>query len=339
MTGTPTAGWYDDPSGRFEHRFWDGDRWTEHVGSRGHQSVDPLENAQSSESLGTASSAEAMPAAEHDPALSTDSTLWNEQVLVINQRARMVGSTASYGVFSQYGTRLGSIEELRRDFSTVVRDRMRHKNEFTRARHYRIVDPQGRVLLAMTRPEMGWFAMRGRIAIEGPGGAPLGEVVHESFGVGGGIATAAQAGVKGASTLLQLGLGGLKGAAASGAMAGVQERMDSAVEGWDKVGHARFGLESAGHRLGSINAESVKAWDFNVQDPEGKEIARITKNWAGWTKERFTKADNYVVEMHHPLKEPLRSLVIGGALAIDVELKERGSQTTKTSRRATRRYN
>src|SRR4051812_4193806 len=28
-------GWYPDPLGRFEHRYWDGARWTEHVSRHG----------------------------------------------------------------------------------------------------------------------------------------------------------------------------------------------------------------------------------------------------------------------------------------------------------------
>jgi hypothetical protein len=121
-------------------------------------------------------------------------------------------------------------------------------------------------------------------------------------------------------------------------MAGAQRRLDSAVEGFDKVGHARFGLEAGGRRLGAIHAESVKQWDFKVQDPEGAEVARITKTWAGWAMERFTKADNYVVEMHRTLEEPFRSLVIGGALAFDVELKQRGDETRGSSFWGTRTY-
>ena len=35
------AGWYADPSGRFELRYWNGDSWTEHVSRAGQQSTDP----------------------------------------------------------------------------------------------------------------------------------------------------------------------------------------------------------------------------------------------------------------------------------------------------------
>lgn len=39
------AGWYPDPTGRHQHRFYDGTAWTDHVGDSGRQSTDPLEPA------------------------------------------------------------------------------------------------------------------------------------------------------------------------------------------------------------------------------------------------------------------------------------------------------
>jgi hypothetical protein len=35
------AGWYSDPSARFELRYWDGVAWTEHVARNGQQYTDP----------------------------------------------------------------------------------------------------------------------------------------------------------------------------------------------------------------------------------------------------------------------------------------------------------
>ena len=42
-TATPAvpAGWYADPAGRFELRYWDGSTWTEHVSRAGQQFTDP----------------------------------------------------------------------------------------------------------------------------------------------------------------------------------------------------------------------------------------------------------------------------------------------------------
>ncbi len=264
-------------------------------------------------------------------------TLFTEQVLVVNQKAKLFGSTLGYAVYNQNGHQLGTVQEVRRGLTTKLSDNLRGRSDSNRTHRFQVVDMNGRVLLAMTRPETGWFKMKAKLVIEGPGGAPIGQIVHESFGVGGSIATPAHEGISNASTLAQVGLGGLTGMVAGTALGGVQERMTSAVEGLDKVGHARFGLEAGGQRLGSIHAESTRQWDFNVQDPTGTEIARITKTWAGWAKERFTKADNYVIQMHRPLEEPLRSLVIAAALAIDVELKQRGNQTRGSSVWGTRR--
>jgi hypothetical protein len=39
--GAAPAGWYADPSARFELRYWDGTQWTEHVSRSGQQYTDP----------------------------------------------------------------------------------------------------------------------------------------------------------------------------------------------------------------------------------------------------------------------------------------------------------
>jgi len=36
------AGWRNDPYGRFQQRYWDGAKWTEHVATGGVQQVDPM---------------------------------------------------------------------------------------------------------------------------------------------------------------------------------------------------------------------------------------------------------------------------------------------------------
>jgi uncharacterized protein YxjI len=88
------------------------------------------------------------------------------------------------------------------------------------------------------------------------------------------------------------------------------------------IGKIRFGLESGGNNYGSINAENWRAWNFNIQDHTGTEVARITKTWEGLAKTMFTTADNYVVQIHSPLEEPLRSLVVAAGLAVDTALKQ-----------------
>jgi hypothetical protein len=37
------AAWHPDPTGEHDHRWWDGERWTEHVADAGRAAVDPME--------------------------------------------------------------------------------------------------------------------------------------------------------------------------------------------------------------------------------------------------------------------------------------------------------
>jgi Tryptophan-associated transmembrane protein (Trp_oprn_chp)/Family of unknown function (DUF5336)/Protein of unknown function (DUF2510) len=54
MSTNPPA-WHPDPFGRFESRYWDGGRWTEHVSDGGATAVDPTEWRATTSSEATAS--------------------------------------------------------------------------------------------------------------------------------------------------------------------------------------------------------------------------------------------------------------------------------------------
>ncbi|MGZ8754574.1 MAG: phospholipid scramblase-related protein [Acidimicrobiia bacterium] len=88
------------------------------------------------------------------------------------------------------------------------------------------------------------------------------------------------------------------------------------------IGKINFGLESGGQHLGEIKAENWRAWNFRIEDATGTEVARITKTWEGLAKTMFTTADNYVVQIHRRVPQPLLSLVVASALSIDTALKQ-----------------
>ncbi|MFT4989337.1 MAG: hypothetical protein ACI9BK_002111 [Acidimicrobiales bacterium] len=88
------------------------------------------------------------------------------------------------------------------------------------------------------------------------------------------------------------------------------------------LGKIRFGLNVGGAEIGSINAENWRAWNFNIQDANGTELARITKTFEGVLKTAFTTADNYVVSVHDCLPDPLRQMVVAAALSVDTALKQ-----------------
>lgn len=88
------------------------------------------------------------------------------------------------------------------------------------------------------------------------------------------------------------------------------------------VGKIRFDLQAAGRTVGSLRAENWRAWNFSIADESGAEVARITKTWEGLAKTMFTTADNYVVQIHRQLPQPLSSLVVASALSVDTALKQ-----------------
>lgn len=87
-------------------------------------------------------------------------------------------------------------------------------------------------------------------------------------------------------------------------------------------GKIHFSLQAGGHTYGAIKAENWRAWNFRIEDHTGQEVARITKTFEGITKTLFTTADNYVVQMHGQIPQPLNALVVAAALSVDTALKQ-----------------
>ncbi|MEW2568483.1 phospholipid scramblase-related protein [Streptomyces sp. NPDC047070] len=87
-------------------------------------------------------------------------------------------------------------------------------------------------------------------------------------------------------------------------------------------GKINFAIKVDGQQVGAIKAENWRAWNFAIVDHSDTEVARITKTWEGLAKTMFTTADNYVLQIHFQLPEPLLSLVIATALTVDTALKQ-----------------
>jgi uncharacterized protein YxjI len=88
------------------------------------------------------------------------------------------------------------------------------------------------------------------------------------------------------------------------------------------VGKINFAIKADGQQIGAIKAENWRAWNFAIVDHADNEVARITKTWEGLAKTMFTTADNYVLQIHFQLPEPLLSLVVATALTVDTALKQ-----------------
>lgn len=294
MSQHVAPGWFSDPFGRYEHRYWDGAQWTEHVGSRGQQTIDPpvvmppaggaLQEAQSSAPLRssqTPADARVLKQVRRlgisEQAEGGGGTLFTERVLVVNQKAKLFERKAEYTVFDRHGRKVGGVREFGISMARLAVGRE------NATKRLEIVDADGTPRLTLTRPATVW---KSKVTVMRADGSLVGHLAQESLGV-----------------------------------------MASVFGGRFNV---RFRMEADGATLGSVNAEDWRAWDFSIQDAAGSEIARITKTWAGFGKERFTKADNYVLQVHRELVDPLLTLVVSAALVVDTVLK----QTSDGNRRS-----
>jgi uncharacterized protein YxjI len=64
-------------------------------------------------------------------------------------------------------------------------------------------------------------------------------------------------------------------------------------------------------------------WDFRFVQGE-REMAAVSKKWAGLGKELFTSADNYMLSIGAavPANDPVRLLIVAAVMCIDMVLKE-----------------
>ncbi|MFF1924447.1 phospholipid scramblase-related protein [Streptomyces sp. NPDC058221] len=283
-----SAGWYPDPHGAPQLlRYWDGSQWTEHTNPAGgqQQAQAPAQAPQQSYQQQAApqqqyqqqAAPQQQQAAQQPAAVPQQGvhpqqggaagagTLFNQQVLVVSQKAKLIEVTNEYSVFDQHGNTVGSVTEVGQGavrkvvrFLSSIDQYMTHRLE--------IRDAYGQPQLLLTRPAK---FIKSKVIVQRPDGQPVGEIVQQNA-----------------------------------------------------IGKINFAIMVDGQQVGAIKAENWRAWNFAIVDHNDAEIARITKTWEGLAKTLFTTADNYVLQIHYQLPEPLLSLVVATALTVDTALKQ-----------------
>jgi hypothetical protein len=68
-----------------------------------------------------------------------------------------------------------------------------------------------------------------------------------------------------------------------------------------------------------------KGWNFRFLAPDGSELGKVTKKWAGLGKELLTSADNYIIALAEGRQLPRNAamLLLAAGLAIDTVYKEK----------------
>ena len=78
---------------------------------------------------------------------------------------------------------------------------------------------------------------------------------------------------------------------------------------------------ASGNAIAQITGDYY-AWDFRIEDASGKVIGSINKKWTGFTKELFTSADKYIVNIDPNYNDKAgQVLILSSAIAIDMILK------------------
>ncbi|MFF1895218.1 phospholipid scramblase-related protein [Streptomyces sp. NPDC058206] len=279
-----SAGWYPDPHGAPQLlRYWDGSQWTEHTNPAGGQQPQapvqaPVQGQVPQQQAApqhqqAAAQPQAAPqqfapqqvAQPQQGGVPGGASLFNQQVLVVNQKAKLIEVTNEYSVFDQHGNTIGSVVQVGQSvlrkvlrFVSSIDQYLTHKLE--------IRDAYGQPQLLLTRPAK---FIKSRVVVQRPDGSPVGEIVQQNA-----------------------------------------------------IGKINFAIMVDGQKIGAIKAENWRAWNFAIVDHNDAEIARITKTWEGLAKTLFTTADNYVLQIHYQLSEPLLSLVVATALTVDTALKQ-----------------
>ncbi|MGW4227727.1 phospholipid scramblase-related protein [Streptomyces sp. NPDC004980] len=274
------AGWHPDPHGAPQLlRYWDGSRWTEHTHPAQGQAAAqaPVQAAVPQQQVPQQAPQAAVPQQQMAPqqgmpqqavpqqGVPSAGSLFNQQVLVVNQKAKLVELTNEYRVFDQQGATVGSVVQVGQ---SALRKVLRFVSSIDQYLTHRleIRDAYGQPVLLLTRPAK---FIKSRVVVQRPDGQPVGEIVQQNA-----------------------------------------------------IGKINFAMMVDGRQIGSIKAENWRAWNFAIVDHNDAEIARITKTWEGLAKTMFTTADNYVLQIHYQLPDPLLSLVVATALTVDTALKQ-----------------
>jgi uncharacterized protein YxjI len=285
MSTTP-ANWYPDPRGRFELRYWDGSAWTNHVSTNGVQSVDEV-------------TSEAGPTTRLDR-VDSALTIGNEgDAAKIQQQLHGTEKHRSAHVEAAAFHGGGTL------FTEPILVVNQKAKLIELNNQYSVFDQTGRQVASVNQVGQSTAKKALRLLTS------LDQFMTHRLEVADGSGQVVLRITRPAKVMKSTVI----------ISDGNDHEIGRIVQ--DNVfGKIHFTLQAGGQVLGSIRAENWRAWNFRIEDASGTEIARITKTFEGVAKTLFTTADNYVVQIHGVIPQPLNSLVVAAALSVDTALKQ-----------------
>jgi uncharacterized protein YxjI len=281
---TTPANWHPDPTQRFQMRYWNGTDWTEHVSNNGVAAVDPLPSL--NPAMATQGVGTADWAAQNAANAAIEADKIRQQVV---EKAGIVGSGAGGGtLFTE---------------AVLVVNQKAKLIEVTN--QYTVYNSAGTQVCTVN--EVGQSAAKKVLRVL----TNVDQFLTHKYEI------------RDNAGQLQMGLHRpAKVFKSSVIVTGASGQEIGTIVQENMIGKINFGFMVGGQKVGSIRAENWRAWNFSIQDASDREVARVTKTWEGVLKAAFTTADNYVLQIHEQLPQPLLSLVVASALCIDTALKQ-----------------
>ncbi len=196
------ANWYPDPGGRNELRYWDGNVWTDHVSNGGVTGSDPLPPAPPAQPTQPTSGLDSV-----DAALTVGDegradriqeqlhgtgyrgaglagkvdggggTLFDEPILVVNQKAKIIELNNQYSVFDQHGTQIARVEQIGQSTAKKVARLVSSLDQFM-THQLQVSDASGQVVLDITRPRK---FIKSTVIVGNGHGQEIGRIVQEKM--------------------------------------------------------------------------------------------------------------------------------------------------------------
>jgi uncharacterized protein YxjI len=204
MTTAP-ANWYPDPLGRHELRYFDGSNWTDHVSDRGVTGVDPVMGAAPAGSVAATPSTGGMDSFDRamtvgnegdpnkiaeqvagsgyrgagiaQPVAGGGGTIFDEPILVVNQKAKVIELNNQYSVFDQHGRQVAAVNQVGQSTAKKVLRLVSNVDQFLTHR-LEISGPDGAVLLRLTRPGK---VFKSTVIVSDAHDRELGRIVQENM--------------------------------------------------------------------------------------------------------------------------------------------------------------